>query len=99
MRRRTRHVQVDHALRFRRVMRIPRQHRIRRLRHRRRVLLHRVQRNRAQAELPRIAQKGAPRRELEFVVEDGVHGKFIEFYVHNFSCLPPGEEIEGIFRV
>ena len=74
MRRRTRHVQVNHPLRLRLMVRLARHHRIRRLRHRRRLLLHRMHGDGPEAELTRRAKKLAARGELELVVADGVHG-------------------------
>ena len=94
MRRRSRHVQVDHALRLRRKLRPLRCQRI--VRHRRRtgsrLLLQRMHGNGSQAELPRVAEKLPARRELKSVVGDGVHGEA------DFDVAGCDFKFGGVFR-
>ena len=101
VRRRTRHVQVDHALGLRRILRLLGCQRIVRCRTGSRLLLHRMHGDGSQAELPCVAEELAARLELKGVVSDGVHGevrvklpahqKLIQVHHHIGDGCPRGE--------
>ena len=86
VRRRSRHVQVDHAFGLRRKLRLLRRERIVRRCTGSRLLLQRMHGDGPKAELPRVAKELTARLELKGVVSDGVHVLKDTFKVRSSFC-------------